>query len=165
MNPKVYVKSSDKNKILDSILTCISTIDGKAFFSSHIGSSPPEQKTVVSLFQYALLDKLQKEVKSFKWVQEFSPSSSQKDKIDIYGEYNNTCVAIELDKNRADQVAKKFVSRVALLSNKDLYYISLCYPGTEKMNLNECIKYFEYCEIISNKMSVSYAGLAMQLKT
>ena len=162
MKPKIYVKSNNQSEMLDSIINCLSTVNGQVFFSNHIGSSQSEQKIDVSLFQHALLDKLQKELKSFKWVQEYSPSSSQKDKIDIYGENSKISVAIELDKNRADQVAKKFVSRVALLSEKELYYISLCYPGTAKMSLNECVKYFGYCANLANRMSVGYAGLAMQ---
>jgi len=70
---------------------------------------------------------------------------STKEAIDVFGKTDSALVVIELDKNRADQVAKKFVSRSATFKNEKIYYISLCYPGTDRMNLSECVKYFGYC--------------------
>lgn len=162
MNPKVYTISTNENLLFTSIVDCISSFDSSNFFSDHIGSTQQEQRTQVRLFQYALLGKLQTEIDSINWVQEYSPHISKGDKIDIYGEKDNIAVAIELDKWRADQVAKKFVSRTALLENKDLYYISVCYSGTEKMSFTECVKYYDYCFTLSKKMTILYAGLALR---
>lgn len=92
---------------------------------------------------------------------EYAPSKRLKDSIDIYGESEDFVVAIELDKNRADQVAKKFVSRVALLPDEKVYFLSICYPGTKRMNLNECVKYFGYCSNLAKRMSGVYAGLVI----
>jgi hypothetical protein len=71
-------------------------------------------------------------------------------------------VVIELDKHRADQVAKKFVSRIAILPPTTIYFISLRYPGTDDMNRPECEKYFSYCEILASKMGHHYAGFIIE---
>ena len=71
-------------------------------------------------------------------------------------------MVIELDKNRADQVAKKFVSRMALIPSTTVYFVSLCYPGTENMNKAECEKYFGYCAALSNRMGCHYAGFNIE---
>ena len=151
--------------MLDKLVKCISSLDGKPFFSALTGSNQQEQKVDVTLFQYALLGLLKSEFEQFEWVQEFRPDPARRDKIDIYGKSGDSAIVIELDKTRADQVSKKFVSRVALFPDCDLCYISLCYPGTERMNLNECLKYFEYCNLLARRMQISYAGIAMRKKT
>ena len=68
-------------------------------------------------------------------------------------------VIIEIDATRADQVAKKMMSRFywamlhqgkslicseesRMAGNTRVVYVSLLYPGTEKMNPEECKKYF-----------------------
>jgi len=62
--------------------------------------------------------------------------------VDIYGTLsskdNAGAVIIELDKWRADQVAKKFVLRFALTLELPLICIALCYGGTQYMNKSEC---------------------------
>jgi hypothetical protein len=98
-----------------------------------------------------LLEHFQSELQEFNWEFEYKPSDSYKDSVDIYGESkeNDLKVIIELDPWRADQVSKKFTSRTSLFINHNLIYVSLCYPGTDKMNRNECQKYFEYCRNVS----------------
>lgn len=86
----------------------------------------------------------------------------KRDSIDIYGECEDFVVVIELDKNRSDQVAKKFVSRMALVLNKKIYYVSLCYPSAERVSLNECIKCFCYCASLAPRMGGAYAGIIIQ---
>jgi hypothetical protein len=83
--------------------------------------------------------------------------------IDIFGKSSDRLIAIELDKNRADQVAKKFVSRVAALpSTLPVYFLSVCYPGTDRMNKAECVKYFDYCKTLDLRMDSHYAGFIIQ---
>jgi hypothetical protein len=64
-------------------------------------------------------------------------------------------VVIEFDASRADQVAKKFLSRIAQIPNQNLIYIAYCYPGTKKMNLSEVNKYFIYMKNIASKLGLS----------
>jgi len=162
MYPVVKVKSEENDKWLSAILYAVTSFKCDEYFLTHIGKSQDQQKVIVGGFQKALYQSLCDSVSNLKWEMEFSPSKKQKDSIDIYGECEDFVVAIELDKNRADQVAKKFVSRVALMPEKKVYFLSVCYPGTEKMNLNECIKYFGYCANLSKRMAGVYAGLVIE---
>jgi hypothetical protein len=84
------------------------------------------------------------------------------DAIDIFGERDNKILIIELDKWRADQIAKKIVSRTALMIDKKIGFISLCYAGTNHMNKNEYLKYFKYANILSSKLKNYYAGIIIE---
>lgn len=161
MKPVVKVKSTDQDGWLNSILDVITNFDCDDRFLSHLGQPQNAQKAIVTNFQKSLCQRLLDSIPSLRWTMEYAPSKNQRDSIDIYGESEDFVVAIELDKNRADQVAKKFVSRIALLPDKKVYFLSLCYPGTGKMNLNECVKYFGYCSNLAKRMSGVYAGLVI----
>ncbi|RUO34093.1 hypothetical protein [Aliidiomarina soli] len=161
MKPEVKVRSTDQDERLNSILDVITDVDCRDHFTSHLGEPQHVQKAIVTNFQNSVFQRLQDSIPSLNWTMEYTPSKSQKDSIDIYGEAEELVVAIELDKNRADQVAKKFVSRIALLPDKKVYFLSLCYPGTAGMNLNECVKYFGYCANLAKRMSGVYAGLVI----
>ncbi|MCV6612227.1 MAG: hypothetical protein OIF55_15760 [Amphritea sp.] len=162
MYPLVKVQSSEQDVWLNRLLSVITSLECSEFFLNHLGKFQTEQKTIVKGFQERLFGLLDSEIPELEWHMEYAPSEHQKDSIDIYGECKDFVVALELDKNRADQVAKKFVSRVALMPSKKIYFISLCYPGTEKMNLNECLKYFGYCSNLTQRMSGLYAGLVTE---
>lgn len=161
MKPEVKVRSTDQDERLNSMLDVITDVDCRDHFSCHLGEPQHVQKAIVANFQKSVFQRLQDSIPSLSWTMEYTPSKSQKDSIDIYGEAEEFVVAIELDKNRADQVAKKFVSRIALLPDKKVYFLSLCYPGTAGMNLNECVKYFGYCANLAKRMSGVYAGLVI----
>ena len=80
------------------------------------------------------------------------------DRADVYAATDDYEIIIEIDATRADQVAKKFVSRLCyhilfsrLKGRKKLIYAALLYKGTDNMNVDECLKYFSFCnEIIKN---------------
>ena len=78
------------------------------------------------------------------------------DSVDIYAsDSTNWEVIIEIDATRADQVAKKIVSRFSHISesrSENIIYIALCYPGTERMNVNECEKFISYGKKIIKKI-------------
>lgn len=64
------------------------------------------------------------------------------DTIDIQIDFTHTSVIIEIDNLRADQVAKKVLSRTAAFSNKSIIYVSLCYDSkSAKGHKDECLKY------------------------
>jgi len=157
MKPELLV-SSDDDAVLSSIISCISGIECCKFFSSHLGKSQPQQKQVVTDFQRLIESVLAGVMQDIEWSMEYCPSRQNRDSIDIFGKGNGFVVAIELDKNRADQVAKKFVSRMAILPATRIYFISLCYPGTENMNKPECAKYFNYCSTLALRIGNHYAG-------
>lgn len=157
MKPQLLEKSHD-DPLLNSIATCISSIDCSAYFSDHIGQSQPDQKIIVSRFQHHVRLVLAEALSHIEWRIEHCPSHTCRDSIDIFGQGDDFTVAIELDKHRADQVAKKFVSRMAVLPETTIYFVSLCYPGTDRMNASECAKYFGYCSNLSRRMKNRYAG-------
>jgi len=113
----------------------------------------------ISVLQLDLLDFLSNQIKNYNWEIEYKPSKSVKDSVDICGQACNSDykVIIELDTHRADQVSKKFVSRMSLFMDDRVIYFSLCYPGTTKMSKNECVKYFEYCSRIAKRLSSNSA--------
>ena len=158
MYPKLFEQSELKNAVYDKIITVISTFKSQEYFSLLIGKTQLEQKKIVAEFQKDLFERLTFELTEIKWKLEHKPKPNTKDAIDIFGKSENFVVVIELDKHRADQVAKKFISRCALLSNETIFYISLCYPGTSSMPIGETRKYFQYCKILSEKLENDYAG-------
>ena len=157
MKPELLI-TSDDDSVLTSIISCISSIECSKYFSSHLGKSQPDQRNVVAEFQRLTESLLVAAIPDITWSLEYCPSRQSRDSIDIFGKGEEFVVAIELDKNRADQVAKKFVSRMAILPETIVYFISLCYPGTEKMNKSECKKYFNYCSTLAVRMNNHYAG-------
>lgn len=123
-----------------------------------------EKRRLIAELQKNLCDYLNDLVKGVNWKlektfdlvndglnQEFK---KRRDSIDIYGSSNNLVVVIEIDASRADQVAKKMLSRAyaVMNENKHVLYIALCYPGTDSMNTEECVKYFKYGSAIFKKL-------------
>lgn len=163
MRPALAVMSDD-DAFLRSLVASIASMDCSKFFTSHIGQSQTDQKLLVAGFQTFAAAALGNAIKDVHWSVEHCPSPKNRDSIDIFGTGAGFVVVIELDKNRADQVAKKFVSRMALLPSTKVYFVSLCYPGTEHMNKAECTKYFGYCSALALRMGCHYAGFIVEPK-
>jgi len=157
VKPKLLEKSND-DTVLSSIISCISGIECSKFFLDHLSKSQSDQRLLVANFQAFARSKLAGAIQDVEWVEEHCPSQQNRDSIDIFGNGDGFVVVIELDKNRADQVAKKFVSRMALLPSTMVYFVTLCYPGTERMSKSECKKYFGYCSVLARRMGCHYAG-------
>ncbi|MCC0182756.1 hypothetical protein LEO76_14710 [Aeromonas hydrophila] len=102
--------------------------------------------TGLSVYSEQLLSEISKDVKN-------------KDRADLVVRFSSDSkewiVIIEYDAARADQVSKKFVSRVGQLPKQNLFYISCCYSGTKKMNLSETKKYFSYISSISQSIEIA----------
>ncbi len=162
LKPALQIKSKNADSLLNEIQLVIESVDCRGYFSDHIGKSQSEQKVIVSRFQAELLVKLSNQIELAQWQSEYNPISESRDSIDIYGQTENAVIAIELDKHRADQVAKKFISRMAILPNTKVYFISLCYPGTANMSKPETLKYFGYCSNLSERMGNVYAGFTVE---
>lgn len=126
-------------------------------------------KGKVDELQAEIYDILVENVCGWEWKVEEFISSQYKDRADIIGlnERENSIIVLELDASRADQVAKKFVSRQSILADKNVLYISVCYPGTKTMSRTECAKYFEFCSKITEmlntpKVRKEYLGYFLQ---
>ncbi len=155
--------SADDDPILHELVCCLESIECVSSFENHRGQPQSEQGILVRNFQNLVKAQLQSQtglLKNVRWEQEHRPVPDQGDSVDIFGICDDFVVAIELDAHRADQVAKKFVSRMALLPiDKTIYYVSLCYPGTKRMSKMECKKYFRYCSVLARRMGTHYAGI------
>ena len=116
-------------------------------------------------FQEALVDEFLRNIESIQTCSvEYALSGvmdnvldGYNDKCDVFVETKDHLVIVELDATRADQVAKKMLSRFfyAKKSNKPTAYLCLLYPGTEKMNPNECVKYMNMGKDILLSMNYS----------
>lgn len=162
MKPVLRRKSADNDSLLESLISCIAAVNCAAHFGDHLGRMQSEQATIVRSFQFALRNTLADAFPGMKWSMEHLPDPSVRDSIDIFGTDGHTHVVIELDKHRADQVTKKFVSRCAMFAREKIHYVSICYPGTDRMNISECVKYFGYCSSLSARLGNVYAGFIIQ---
>ena len=163
MKPKVYCLHemphwNEPQLVVESIRD----IECADFFSNHIGLKQPEQKQIVADFQAHLFSQLCERVPRIEWCKEYEAHNSNRDSIDIFGSLDGLNIVIELDKPRADQVAKKFVSRSATTSDVAVFYVALCYPGTRAMPVGECKKYFGYCRDISMRLNNGFAGFLIE---
>ena len=165
MFPNLQAATTSKDPFVINLASVISEVACQPYFKDHLDKSQKEQKAIVTLFQRELRNELFMGMLGVDWSTEFMPSDSSRDSIDIYGEGDGFVVAIEIDKNRADQVAKKFVSRMAILPDTKVYYISICYPGTKSMSKSECVKYFGYCGNLAKRMGNEYLGFIIEPRT
>ena len=163
MKIRIKEKTSDlhENNWFEKIIDSLKNLDCEVYVKGLTKLSQSEQKVKVEYLQNYIFEHLEKQHSDFKWKTEHQVSE-KRDSIDIFGERNNEILIIELDKWRADQVAKKLISRTALMIDKKIGFISLCYAGTEKMNKNECLKFFKYGNIILSKLNNYYAGLIIE---
>jgi len=94
--------------------------------------------------------------KQLKWDTEQELKTGYEDRADILAiDPPNWEIIIEIDAARADQVAKKIVSRFTHISKSqtsNIVYMVLCYPGTKRMPLHDCKKYINYGEELLKKV-------------
>ncbi len=162
MRPRLFerceiLSTNDFSGTYETLLSVLSSFDCSSYFSDLLGKAQCEQKIIVDSFKNNLCRFLVQELPTLHWLAESPSSKLVKDSIDIFGSNDDCCIIIEIDKHRADQVAKKYVSRAAVTDRRNIY-IALCYPGTNNMNLNECAKYFNYCKNLSLRLNNLYAG-------
>jgi hypothetical protein len=120
-----------------------------------------EDETLGKQTEKALGAELQKQFgNDIKWEAEKGGiSQGRADRADFYAEIRianikYVCI-IEADPTRGDAIAKKFVSRVASITDSPLIYVTLCYTGTQKGTTTESKKYMEYCCDIAARLSKS----------
>lgn len=146
---RIFGNTTDETIL--SISKALESADCSAIIEKSTSSNQKDKQKYIRAFQSKLASHL-KEYTGYKWETEKSASFDKKVSIDIYGEVNDYRVIIEIDTIRADQIAKKFVSRAALCIDQPLIYVILLYPGTESMNKEECLSYMSYCNDILTKI-------------
>jgi hypothetical protein len=163
MKTVIKEKTSElNNNWFSKILNSLQGLDCEKYVFELTNLTQPEQKIKVTELQNFILEILKEKHSDFNWKTEYKVSNKRGDAIDIFGEKGNEILIIELDKWRADQVAKKIISRTALMIDKKIGFISLCYAGTESMNKSEVIKFFKYGNIIQSKLNNYYAGMIIE---
>jgi CCR4-NOT transcriptional regulation complex NOT5 subunit len=108
-----------------------------------------------------IADKLEKHFKKLKIAieVEYKPNERIRDSIYIYLENNQVKLILEIDNLRADQVAKKLLSRIAMFKKQDIIYITFCYySNSAKGHKTECLKYINvhFSDFISLHPNVEY---------
>ena len=115
-----------------------------------------KKDTVKEILQIPILNSLSNKFPDFEWDMEYKININVKDSIDIIGMLKTDPdiyqIIIELDNERGDQISKKFVSRMALTTDRNTGYITLCYPSsnsTAKAGKQETNKYSSYMSLLS----------------
>ncbi len=159
---KKVITKNIKDNWFTKIVNSLEGIDCGIYVKDLIKLSQSKQKIKVSELQGFIVEYLKSKFPEYNWHSEYKIDGVKRDLIDIYGEKNDNVFIIELDKWRADQIPKKVISRTALLINKNIGFVSLCYGGTPSMSKAESIKYFSYCEIVMSKLNNFYSGLIIE---
>lgn len=162
---KIIIKektSELNNNWFSKILNSLQDLNCEKYIFGLTKLTQPNQRIKVTELQNFILKILKEKHSDFNWKTEYKVSNKRGDAIDIFGEKGNEILIIELDKWRADQVAKKIISRTALMIDKKIGFISLCYAGTESMNKSEVLKFFKYGNIIQSKLNNYYAGMIIE---
>ncbi len=138
-------KSIIRQEILDGIQTCIKGCV-KPVLTEFVSD---RKQAYVKVYQKQLHESLKRCIDGV-WEKEYKYNldKNRRDSIDVYGECDGIPVVIEIDTMRADQLAKKMISRFAGFLDRPILYIAICYPGTESMSRGECVKYFEYGRMV-----------------
>lgn len=121
-----------------------------AFLARYIQRVNDHDHREVHNFQDAVVKDMNQYTNSSNWQKEVRLLKGQKDSIDILGQdsYGLEWI-IEIDAQRADQVAKKALSRIAVKSanGKPIHYVAILYPRKQFNNKTECIKYLKYAKL------------------
>lgn len=90
-----------------------------------------------------------------------------KDSIDILGKIPGRNCIIEIDAVRHDQIAAKFVSRLALwgLDDEPIDYVAILYASTQKSGLQAAQKYVQYMYDILKKINPNSSLLGIYVDT
>lgn len=111
----------------------------------------------VDTFQKKLAGNLKDTVEKYSWTPEMLKAGRvEGDRVDIFGRAKGQPDwIIEIDATRADQVAKKFLSRLALWGlekKRSIEYVAILYPDTQKGE-NTCKKFIRYGYDIIQKIN------------
>lgn len=129
------------------------------------------QTLVKSKIQIPLFEHLSINLPDVEWNIEYPASKishenqSIGDKFDIYGysKDNDTYIIIEIDTCRADQISKKFVSRYALTSGKNIIYGIILYSNSHQFNKHESKEVVKYLSYINRILKQENKGFVYRL--
>ncbi len=139
------MKEWDIQKRIEDALASVNSDYSKSFrqLFAEGEESKSQKRQLVKQFQRTLSTFLEGDVEVPIFKDKGDDWEKVQDRADIFWEKDN--VLVEIDATRADQVAKKMLSRFcyASLGEKPVTYVAVLYPGTDSMNTEECKKYFK----------------------
>ena len=150
--------ATQEQKTTDSIKEqVLKALESFSFDFKRPKKNNADLRILVTELQNNLKNHLQTCLTNFAWQLEYKANPDRKDSFDIYGFdiATDRNIVIELDPHRADSIAKKFVSRLALMVNHNLLYVAYLYPGTDNMPKNEANKYLLDCEAIMDVLDTN----------
>lgn len=131
----------------------------KKHIEKHLGRNKKDKSldhVYIDSFQDALHKDLIVLQPNYNWEKEKKANGrTVGDRVDIYGNDKHECCIIEIDATRIDQIAQKFVSRLAIYglnSRIPVLYVALLYEGSGAHKDKEsCVKYIRFCYDIIRK--------------
>jgi len=146
-------KTKSINPLIKDI--CSAILSAQKHIENHLNRANVNDHSNIDSFQDEMLKNIPTSIIP-KWQIEYDKLNGYSDSIDIFGENEDEVCMIEIDASRADQVAKKMLSRFALwqlsCSKKKLIYVAILYPQNSSSR-NECEKYLEFGNSILKKLN------------
>lgn len=138
-----------------------------SYIDAYCNSKSTKKHIFIERFQDLLWQYLDKNEGTHIWEKEKKANSNVNDSIDLFGERKTTNDydwVVEIDATRADQVAKKFTSRLANcgLTKRPIIYVALLYPDTQS-GINECKKYIKFLYDIIKAINKNSAVVGVYL--
>lgn len=120
--------------------------DSREYLRNHLRRNDKNDHSFISEFQKSVNNYLNNNYSKYKWYTEEKKSDTVvKDSIDIIGENSRRNCIIEIDAVRHDQIAPKFVSRLALWGLEEpIDYVILLYDSTLKSGKHSAEKFVRY---------------------
>ncbi len=133
---------------------CEAISNNTSLLKGHFVRSNKNDHSFIEQFQDGITKSLQEIESSYSWKTEHKFDGTIKDSVDIYGSMKgDKDWIIEIDATRADQVAKKFVSRLALGGlSRPIVYVAVLYKSTQE-DPSQSKKFLYYQNLIAKKIS------------
>lgn len=118
-------------------------------------------------FQDSVEECLTKKFGNYNWTPEKKSDASVEDRVDIMGECNGRKCIIEIDAVRHDQIAPKFVSRIALwgLLSEPIDYVILLYDSTQESGKHNAEKFVRYTYAILKAINKDSSLIGLYVHT
>lgn len=150
---------------MDLVTLCksIASEEALSHLTSHMNRTNKSDHKEVERFQACVCESLNNDAmsKGYRWKTEIiNKSVIDNDRIDIWGKNKDERWIIEIDAARADQVAKKLFSRIAIWGKDKgpIKYVAVLYPHTQD-EVYQCKKYVRYGnDILSKREDGSFAA-------
>lgn len=148
-------------KMADAIYNAVKSNADHIKYHLNRGTKNKNVHIHINHFRDGICDQLNVLYPSLKWTSEKKTSGIFKDKIDILGEGERPCI-IEIDAARHDQIAAKFVSRLALCGlDKPIDYVAVLYESSREVERQMAGKYIQYMYSILQKVNSNASLLAL----